>query len=165
MSQTVQIIDLAKKVISHAKDKGIIIGTAESCTGGLISASLTEIPGSSAVFDRGFITYSNHAKIQMLGVSGDILENFGAVSAQTAQAMANGALAQSKTALCVSVTGIAGPQSDNSQKPIGLVYIATAYGDKIVVRENQFGDLGRAQIRHASTIKALEMLLEAIEKA
>lgn len=164
MSLNPQIIDLAKKVVCHAKDEALTIATAESCTGGLISAALTEISGSSAVFDRGFITYSNQAKMDMLGVSRETLAAHGAVSTQTARAMALGALAHSKARLAVSVTGIAGPKSDDSAKPVGLVYIATAYGDNVIVVENQFGDLGRQGVREATVVKALEMLLDAIEK-
>lgn len=162
MIVSTQAADLARKIIAHAKDEAITITTAESCTGGLIGAALTEISGSSAVFDRGFITYSNQAKIEMLGIHKDTLNTHGAVSAQTAQEMALGALQQSQAMLSVSVTGIAGPKSDDSEKPVGLVYIATAFGDKVIVQENQFGDLGRQGVREATTIKALAMLLDAI---
>lgn len=157
------IIDKAAQVVATAKAKDVIIATAESCTGGLIGAALTEISGSSAVFDRGFVTYSNNAKRDMLGVKSQFYPRFGAVSEQTAREMAEGALAHSKANLSVAVTGIAGPKSDDSEKPVGLVYIAVQMGTTCTIVENKFGDIGRSGVREATTLKALNMLIEAME--
>src|SRR5206468_7802391 len=132
---------------------------AESCTGGLVAATLTEIAGSSDVFERGFVTYSNEAKQTMLGVTPTTLTSYGAVSRETALEMAKGALAHAPVDLAVSITGIAGPGGAVEGKPVGLVHFgAAARGGRLVHRERRYGDIGRAQVRHASVIEALAML-------
>ncbi|MCK5622954.1 MAG: CinA family protein [Alphaproteobacteria bacterium] len=150
---------LAGAVLDCAKAAGLKIATAESCTGGLIAASLTEIPGSADVFERGFVTYSNEAKIELLGVSASLITDPGAVSDLVARAMAEGALAQSRADIALAVTGIAGPGGGSADKPVGLVFIGTAKkGDPTVVERHVFpGD--RAGIRQATVRRALELLL------
>lgn len=157
-------IEQAAPLLDLCRRKKLRIVTAESCTGGLIAATLTEIPGSSDVVERGFVTYSNEAKQAMLGVPAAAITAFGAVSRETAEAMAAGALANSPAELAVSVTGIAGPGGGSADKPVGLVYFAAASkrGGSIH-REKRFGDIGRAQVRHASVIEALAMLHELAE--
>jgi nicotinamide-nucleotide amidase len=135
--------------------------TAESCTGGLLAAALTEIPGSSDVFERGFVTYSNAAKEAMLGVPAVTLSTYGAVSRETAQAMALGALAHSPAGLAAAITGIAGPGGATPGKPVGLVHLgAAARNGRLLLEEQQFGDIGRAKVRFASVARALAMLQE-----
>jgi nicotinamide-nucleotide amidase len=135
--------------------------TAESCTGGLLAATLTEIPGSSDVFERGFVTYGNAAKEAMLGVSGATLAAFGAVSRETAQAMAQGALAHAPADLAAAITGIAGPGGATPGKPVGLVHLAAAARNGgLLLEEQRFGDIGRAEVRRASVARALAMLRE-----
>ncbi len=136
------------------------VATAESCTGGLVAAALTAIPGSSAVFERGFVTYSNSAKSEMLGVPYWLIERHGAVSDDVARAMAGGALTHSQASVAVAVTGIAGPDGGTPDKPIGLVYFAAGRRDTAIVSESVlFGDLGRAEIRRRSVERALSLLL------
>jgi nicotinamide-nucleotide amidase len=157
------LIEKARKVIERATAGGIRIATAESCTGGLVVAALTEIAGSSAVVDRGFVTYSNEAKEAMLGVHHHTLVAHGAVSSETAAEMAEGALAHSVADLSVSVTGIAGPGGGSAEKPVGLVFMAIARrGVPAEVREFRFGDKGRSDIREATVYAALDALLEAL---
>jgi nicotinamide-nucleotide amidase len=144
--------------LADARAKGLKIAAAESCTGGLVAGLLTEIPGSSDVVERGFVTYSNQAKEELLGVPHAILEAYGAVSEQTARAMARGALKQSRAGLAVSVTGIAGPGGGTADKPVGLVHFAAARGDKVIHRECRFGDIGRSEVRLKSVEMALELL-------
>jgi nicotinamide-nucleotide amidase len=133
--------------------------TAESCTGGLIAALLTEIPGSSSVLERGFVVYSNAAKEESLGVPAETLAKHGAVSERTARAMAEGALAQSRAEVAVSVTGIAGPDGGTAAKPVGLVHFACARrGAATVAREERFGDIGRDAVRLASVRVGLDLL-------
>jgi nicotinamide-nucleotide amidase len=154
----------AAALIARYSALGLRIATAESCTGGLVAALLTEIPGSSAVVERGFVTYSNEAKLELLGVRAETLEAHGAVSAATASAMAVGALAHSRAQVAVSVTGVAGPGGGSAEKPVGLVHFARAGpGDAIVTVERRFGDLGRPEIRLASVEQALELLERAAE--
>lgn len=148
----------AEKLLAEARAKGLKIATAESCTGGLLAGLLTEIPGSSDVVERGFVTYSNDAKHELLGVPREILEAHGAVSEQTARALAEGALKHSKAGLAVSVTGIAGPGGGSTDKPVGLVHFAAARGGKVIHRECRFGDIGRGAVRARSVGVALEML-------
>ncbi|WP_442753701.1 CinA family protein [Methylocystis sp. JAN1] len=151
-------------VVVKATNGGLKVATAESCTGGLVSAAVTEIPGSSKVFDRGFVTYSNEAKIEMLGVPAATIAAHGAVSAETAQAMAHGALARSSADIAVAVTGIAGPGGGSADKPVGLVHFASARrGGAIVHIERRFGSLTRAEIRQASVDQALDMLIAAMD--
>ncbi|WP_421868651.1 CinA family protein [Pararhizobium sp.] len=152
-------------LISAFSKRGLMVATAESCTGGLIAGVLTEIPGSSSVVDRGFVTYSNDAKIQMLGVANATLETHGAVSRQTAIEMVRGALSHSKADLAVAVTGVAGPGGGSAEKPVGLVHLAAASrGGNILHREMRYGDIGRDAVRMATVRTALDMLDEAAER-
>ncbi len=149
----------AVRVLEACRRRGLTVATAESCTGGLVSAALTEIPGSSEVVDRGFVTYSNAAKEAMLGVPAAVLERHGAVSRETAEAMAAGALAISGADLAVSITGIAGPGGGSAEKPVGLVHFAAAARDgRHIHREKRFGDVGRSAVRARSVAEALAML-------
>lgn len=155
----------AKKLQKLLLEKQMFLVTAESCTGGMIASIMTEMPGSSRIFDRGFVTYSNEAKTEMLGVPSKTIETFGAVSKETAIAMADGALqATSKSQISVSVTGIAGPDGGSAEKPLGLVYIAIgSLDDDTVVFKHQFkGD--REEVRDQAVAAALEHLIESIEK-
>jgi nicotinamide-nucleotide amidase len=156
-------IRLAEEVLKRARAKGLRIATAESCTGGLVAALLTEIPGSSDVFERGFVTYSNEAKIEMLGVPQELLAEFGAVSEPVAGRMAEGALERSAAQLAVAVTGIAGPGGGSALKPVGLVHFAAAReGADTLHEEHRFGDIGRSAIRLASVEAALLLLLRLL---
>lgn len=152
---------LALKVLSCFKSKGLKIVTAESCTGGLIATRLTDISGASEVLDRGFITYSNEAKIQMLNVSHETIEKFGAVSAETVKAMAIGALTASKADISIAVTGIAGPSGGTSEKPLGLVHLAIASKNSDTQHSSFIFKGNRKQIRQATTCEAMKMLIEA----
>jgi nicotinamide-nucleotide amidase len=155
----------AAALLEAARARGLHIATAESCTGGLIAALLTEIPGSSDVVERGFVTYSNEAKMELLGVPADTLARVGAVSRETALAMAAGALAQSRAEIAVAVTGVAGPGGGSAEKPVGLVHLAVSAKARAPLhREMRYGDLGRAEVRLATVRTALEMLREAIEE-
>lgn len=158
------IQDHARALIAVLGERGLMVATAESCTGGLIIGALTEVPGSSAVVDRGFVTYSNDAKMQMLGVNPDTLTAHGAVSRQTAIEMARGALTHSKADIAVAVTGIAGPGGGSADKPVGLVHLASArrYAD-VLHREMRYGEIGRDGVRMSTVRTALEMLEEASE--
>jgi nicotinamide-nucleotide amidase len=159
------LIEQAEALLELCRGKKLKITTAESCTGGLAAATLTEIPGSSDVVERGFVTYSNAAKETMLGVPASVLERFGAVSRQTAEAMAKGALAHSAADLAVSITGIAGPGGGTAAKPVGLVHFAAAArGGRLIQHEGRYGDIGRAQVRHASVVQSLAMLRELAEQ-
>ena len=150
-----EIRSLARALLDLCKMRKLTIATAESCTGGLLCASLVDIPGSSAVVTSGFITYSNEAKHEFLGVSTETLENFGAVS------MATGALKKAKSDLTVSVTGIAGPGGATPGKPVGLVHLAVASRDgRVVSREKRFGAIGRTAVRTRSVVEALKMLTD-----
>jgi nicotinamide-nucleotide amidase len=158
------IIAAASELIKLCIARKLTIATAESCTGGLVAAALTEIPGSSAVLDRGFVTYSNAAKQQMLGVPLATLRAYGEVSRQTAEAMARGVLAKTKVDLAVSVTGIAGPGGGSKEKPVGLVHFAAASRDGRSMHDaKRYGDIGRAEVREKSVMQALRMLLELAE--
>jgi nicotinamide-nucleotide amidase len=152
---------LARSLLDLCRSRKLTIATAESCTGGLVSGALTDIPGSSDVIDRGFVTYSNDAKRVMLGVEADTLSNFGAVSKETATQMAVGALERADVDLAVSITGIAGPGGATPGKPVGLVHFAVAARDgRIVHRECRFGAIGRSAVRQRSVVEALRMLME-----
>jgi len=151
--------EAAKRLLNLCRARNLRIATAESCTGGLVAAALTEIAGSSDVVDRGFVTYSNGAKEDMLGVPAATLKRHGAVSGQTAAAMAAGALTNSAADIAVAVTGIAGPGGGSKQKPVGLVYFAAASRDgKRLARTRRFGKIGRAQVRLRSVGEAFELL-------
>jgi nicotinamide-nucleotide amidase len=156
------LLDRARDVLDGARAKNIRIVTAESCTGGLIAGLLTEIPGSSDVVERGFVTYSNEAKQESLGVPAALLRKHGAVSDQAARAMADGALRHARAQLAIAVTGIAGPGGGSAEKPVGLVYIAVANGHDISSHECRFGDIGRSQVRVATVREALELLASAL---
>jgi nicotinamide-nucleotide amidase len=149
----------AKRVIDACTTRKLTVATAESCTGGLVAGALTEIAGSSAVVLCGFVTYSNDAKQQMLGVPAGVLVSEGAVGRGTAQAMALGALQKSPADLTVAITGIAGPGGGSPDKPVGLVQFAAARrnGD-LIAREERFGDIGRGEVRRRSVLVALAML-------
>ena len=152
---------LSRSLLDLCRMRKLTIATAESCTGGLVAGALTDIPGSSDVIDRGFVTYSNDAKRAMLGVKATTLATFGAVSKETATAMAIGALEKAGVDLAVSITGIAGPGGATPGKPVGLVHFAVAARDgKILHRECRFGAIGRTAVRQRSVVEALRMLME-----
>lgn len=157
------LIDAARRVVEANRAAGRTVAVAESCTGGLVAAALTEIPGSSDVFAAGFVTYSNEAKMRLLKVNSDVLETFGAVSIAVAWSMAQGALANSEADVAVAITGIAGPGGGSEKKPVGTVVFARAErgGDPADVHADrkQFGDLGRGGIRLQAALVALELLL------
>jgi nicotinamide-nucleotide amidase len=152
----------ANNIITRAKSKGVMIATAESCTGGMVSAALTDIPGSSAVFDRGFVTYTNAAKMQMLDVTAASLDAYGAVSEQVAREMALGAIDHTHAQIAVAITGIAGP-GGSDHKPEGRVCFGVAIGTNYQTETVEFGALGRAQVRQAACDHALQMLLTTID--
>ena len=155
------LAEAAARVIAMNRVAGRMVAVAESCTGGLVAAALTEVPGSSAVLDRSYVTYSNGAKQQMLGVSADIIETFGAVSIATAWAMAQGALLRSDADVAVAITGIAGPDGGSTSKPVGTVVFARAVrgSDEIMTDQIVFEDTGRAGVRLQAALMALELLL------
>ena len=153
----------AAALLAAARACGETVATAESCTGGLLAAALTAIPGSSEMFERGFVTYSNSAKSEMLGVPFWLIERHGAVSEDVARAMAGGVLTHSHANLAVAVTGIAGPDGGTPEKPVGLVYFAAGRRDEPMRSECVlFGDLGRAEIRRRSVERALSLLLSLL---
>ena len=151
----------ARDIVEQASAAGIVIATAESCTGGMISAEITDVAGSSRVLDRGFVTYSDAAKMDMLGVFAETLANHGAVSEQVAAEMAAGALKHSNATLTVSVTGIAGPGGSDF-KPEGRVCFGIATKDCVETQQVDFGPLGRAGVRSATVSHALELLLQKL---
>lgn len=154
---------LASDVLDRAKARGVLLATAESCTGGLVSAHLTEIAGSSAVVDRGFVTYSNKAKADMLGVSLAMIEANGAVSEPVARAMAEGAVKHSRAGLAIAITGVAGPGGGTEAKPVGLVWFALAGTNRPTqTLERRFGDVGRAKVRSLSVETALTLFRRAL---
>ena len=152
----------AEALLKAARAKGVMIATAESCTGGLIAGAITDIAGSSDVFDRGFVTYSNAAKTEMLGVPADLIAQHGAVSEPVAAAMAKGALARSAAQVAVSVTGVAGPGGSDA-KPEGMVCFGVATQDGVQTSTQQFGPLGRAAVREATVNNALVLCRDAVE--
>lgn len=159
-----EIAELAQRVVAENAARGRTIALAESCTGGLVSAAITETPGSSAVLGSGYVTYSNDAKMKMLGVNADIIETFGAVSVAVAWAMAQGALAKSGADIAVAISGVAGPDGGTEKKPVGTVVFAVAEKGKdaedVAADKIQFGeDKNRAEIRMAATLHALQLLL------
>lgn len=156
------LLDQARDLLDAARAKKLRIATAESCTGGLIAGLLTEIAGSSDVVERGFVTYSNEAKHESLGVPAALLREYGAVSDQVARAMADGALRHSRAELAVAVTGVAGPAGGSAEKPVGLVYIAVADGKNVTAHEYRFGDIGRDGVRLATVHEALKLLRAAV---
>jgi nicotinamide-nucleotide amidase len=155
----------AAHVLKVFRARGLKLATAESCTGGLVAGALTEIAGSSDVVDRGFVTYSNAAKEAMLGVPAATLKRFGAVSAETAAAMAAGALEHSEADITVAITGIAGPGGGSKQKPVGLVHFAAASRDgRRLALQRSFGKIGRRRVRERSVAEALALLEALAEK-
>jgi nicotinamide-nucleotide amidase len=161
------LVALARRVVDENRRMGRTIALAESCTGGLVSAAITEIPGSSEVFEASFITYSNEIKQELLKVSQDVLETFGSVSIATAWAMAQGALARSHAHVAVAITGIAGPGGGSAQKPVGTVVFARAERGgnpkQVVADMKQFEDTGRSGVRLQAALCALELLLPDAE--
>jgi len=156
----------ASRVLERCRAHGLTVATAESCTGGLVAGTLTEIAGSSDVVDRGFVTYSDAAKEAMLGVPAAILKRHGAVSRETAEAMATGTLAHAPVDLAVAITGIAGPGGGSADKPVGLVHFAAAARDgRLIHREKRFGDVGRSEVRLRAVAEALAMLEELAGEA
>ena len=157
------LVEAARRVITANIAAGRHIAVAESCTGGLVSAALTAIAGSSAAFDAGYVTYSNEAKMDVLGLDSNILETFGAVSIATAWAMALGALERSHADCAVAITGIAGPDGGSEHKPVGTVVFARANKgadpDDVIADTRQFGDIGRGAVRLQAALVALELLL------
>jgi nicotinamide-nucleotide amidase len=155
---------LAARIVAACRDRRLTLSSAESCTGGLIAACITEIPGSSDAFDRGFVTYSNAAKQEMLGASAATLNTFGAVSKQTALEMAQGALARSNAHIAISVTGIAGPGGGSLEKPVGLVcFAAASRSGRIIQLERRFGNIGRSEVRQMSVIAGLQLTSELLD--
>lgn len=158
-----ELIAAATRVLDANRAAGRMVAVAESCTGGLVAAALTEIAGSSDVFERGFVTYSNEAKMEAIGVNQDILVTFGAVSVAVAWAMAQGALQHSHADIAVAITGIAGPSGGSEKKPVGTVVFARAVKggdpDVVVADVRHFGDLGRSEIRRQAALVALELLM------
>lgn len=160
----VELRNRAGKILSLCRQNGVTLATVESCTGGLISALLTDVPGSSDVFDRGFVTYSNDAKTMLVGVPAALIEAHGAVSHEVSVAMAEGGLARSKATFAVAITGIAGPGGGTPHHPVGLVHFALAcHGKPTVHIRCLFGDLGRKSVRQSSIHQALDMIESALE--
>ena len=159
------IHELAREVVALCVEKNVMVATAESCTGGLVAGCITEIPGASQVLERGFITYSDQAKTEMLGVMPITLRQYGAVSKDTALEMAHGAMSRSEAGISVSVTGIAGPDGGSTGKPVGLVHFGGRhYKGAMIPREMNFGDIGRHEIRMKAVATALEMIIELANK-
>ena len=155
------VLEAAEHLLEVCKRKGLTVATAESCTGGLVAGAISAISGSSSVLDRGFVTYSNAAKEQMLGVRPTTLDAHGAVSRECAEEMAKGALEHAGVDLTVSITGIAGPTGGTPEKPVGLVHFAAASrSGHLIVYEGRYGDVGRSQVRRLSLLQALAMLNE-----
>ncbi len=160
MTFSPELLAKADALHSVCREKGLKIAVAESCTGGLLAGLLTELAGSSEAFDRGFVTYSNEAKHDLLGVPRDMLADYGAVSEPVARAMAEGALNVARVDLTVSVTGVAGPGGGSAMKPVGLVHFGACRRGRGTVHEvHRFGDLSRAEIRLKALENAMEMLL------
>ena len=158
------IVAAAARLLDICKRKGLLVATAESCTAGLVAGTLTEVPGTSSILDRGYVTYSNDAKHDMLGVSRATLKEFGAVSKETAEEMVRGVLGRTPVDLAVSVTGIAGPDGGSAEKPVGLVHFAVATrGGLLTHAEKRFGNIGRSEVRKQSVLQAFRMLHDAAE--
>ena len=155
----------ARAVLDACREAGVMLVTAESCTGGLVAGALTEIAGSSDVVERGFVTYSYESKTGMLGVPAEMIAAHGAVSEPVARAMAEGALARSPARLSIAVTGVAGPGSDSDAKPAGLVHLAAArHGKEILHEKHAFGDIGRDAVRRATVAAALDVVLRRLSE-
>jgi nicotinamide-nucleotide amidase len=157
------IDELARLVLTLAREAGVMLATVESCTGGLVAGALTAIPGSSDVVDRGFVTYSNAAKTALAGVPAGLIAEHGAVSEPVARAMAEGGMMAAGVGAAVAITGVAGPGGGTAQKPVGLVHLAVARaGRPTLHQEMRFGDIGREAVRLQSVRAALELLAEAL---
>ena len=158
-----RLINIALLVSDDARQKRLRIATAESCTGGLLASLFTELAGSSAVFDRGFVTYSNHSKQEVLNVPGDMIADFGAVSEAVARSMAEGALEACRANIAIAITGIAGPGGGTPLKPVGTVHIACARENRAILHEmHSFGDIGRRNVREETLIVALNLITQQI---
>lgn len=158
------LYESAARLLAEAQARGLTLATAESCTGGLITATLAAVPGASASLERGFVTYSNQAKTQMLGVPAELIAEHGAVSREVALAMVSGALAQSPADIAVAVTGIAGPGGGTATKPVGLVHIAAARrGGATLHEEKRFGDIGRHEVQAATVAVAFELMTRVLD--
>jgi len=155
-------MNVNKKIISQLKRKKLKLAVAESCTGGMLSNAITSVSGASKVFTMGLVTYSNQAKMSILKVPKKIIQKYGAVSIQCCLAMVNNLNKVSKSKICVSITGIAGPKGGTKQKPVGLVYIAVKNGKKNLVSKNQFKNKGRSAIQKAAVKKALNLIFKQI---
>ena len=154
----------ARQFLEDARAQGLRVVTAESCTGGLIAGLLTEIPGSSDVVERGFVTYSNEAKEDLLSVPGGLIAQYGAVSEPVARAMAEGALKHSLAHLAVAVTGIAGPGGGTAEKPVGLVYVAALRLERApVIKQLRLGDIGRSEVRSRTVAEAMALLRKLLD--
>jgi nicotinamide-nucleotide amidase len=163
MTQPHRIWDLAQRIVDKAGAEGMMIAAAESCTGGLVAAAITDVPGASAVLDRGFVTYSNEAKVEMLGVPQMLITQHGAVSGPVARAMAKGALAHSRADIAVSVTGVAGPSGGTARKPVGLVWFGLAVkGGPARIERRVFADSDRNLVRLRASETALGLLLNGL---
>jgi nicotinamide-nucleotide amidase len=163
MTQTHVIWELAQRIVDKAGAEGLMITAAESCTGGLVAAAITDVPGASAVFERGLVTYSNEAKIDLLGAPAALIARHGAVSQPVAKAMAQGALARSRADVAVAVTGIAGPSGGSDAKPVGLVWFALATSAGLVRAERRVFSYGdRNFVRLRATETALRLLLKGV---
>jgi len=159
------IVDRATAVLARCRELGVHLVTAESCTGGLIAGALTEIAGSSDVVDCGFVTYSNGAKIDLLKVPADMLDQHGAVSEQVARAMAEGAMERAHASAAIAVTGIAGPGGGSADKPVGLVHIACARAEQHTLHQRcLFRDVGRARVRELTVLAALDLVLQHLQQ-
>jgi nicotinamide-nucleotide amidase len=160
---TPDITEAARTLLEACRTRGLKIATAESCTGGLVAGALTAIPGSSDVVERGFVTYSNEAKTEMIGVPADLIARKGAVSMEVAMAMAEGALKHAPADIVVAVTGIAGPGGGSDTKPVGLVHITAARrGGARLHAECRFGDIGRDEVREATVRTAIELMARVV---
>ena len=158
------IVEAARRLLDICRRKKLTVATVESCTAGLVAGTLAEVPGTSSILDRGYVTYSNEAKQEMVGVSAATLKAHGAVSPQTAAEMVRGAMARAPVDLAVSVTGIAGPDGGTPEKPVGLVYFAAASRSGALIQdEKRFGDIGRADVRKQSVLQAFRMLHDLAE--
>ncbi|MEO0714565.1 MAG: CinA family protein [Pseudomonadota bacterium] len=158
-----RLFNLALLVSDELRERRLKLVTAESCTGGLVAGLFTEISGSSAFMERGYVTYSNKAKEEVLGIPGDVIADYGAVSEPVARMMAEGALEQSRANIAISITGIAGPGGGTPMKPVGTVHFACLRENRAVVHQvQQYGDIGRRDVRLASVETALEMIREQI---
>ena len=164
MDRDKRLADASRAYIEEAQKRGLLIATAESCTGGLIAATLAKIPGVSSMLERGFVTYSNEAKTEMLGVPAELISAKGAVSPEVARAMAEGAIARSRADVAVAVTGIAGPDGGSTAKPVGLVYFGVARkGRDTLVEERRFGNLGRHAVQEETVLTAFDLMTKVLD--